>query len=474
MARMYPNHPNLVGGFAPLRMECDAPDLVIRGEVPKDLNGTFYRNGPNPQFAPRGSYHWFGGDGMVHAFRIEDGRVSYRNRWARTVKWTREHERGESLFSAFNPMESDPSVMGMETDGLANTNIVWHAGRLLALEEAHAPFEMDPDTLASIGSYDYDGKLVGPMTAHPKIDPETGEMLFFGYNADGGISEHMSFHVVDRAGRLVRSERFRAPYAAMVHDFMVTRDHVIFPIMPLTGSMERAMRGLPVYAWEPEKGVHIGIMPRKGTVADLRWFRGEPSFVFHPMNAHADGDRVICDVCEFEEAPLFPLPDGRPGDPKKAVPRLTRWTFDLGRNTDDYRSERLDDIACEFPRLDERRTGLGYRYGYVACDTKPEFRVGGFNAIGRFDHQTGKLDRYDVGAGCATNEPIFVPKSADAPEGVGYLLANVYDENRKASHLVILDAENVSAGPLAIAYLDHRVPFGFHGNWKPADAERAA
>jgi len=467
MAKTYPRHPNLIGGFAPLRMECDAPDLVVDGEVPRELDGTFYRNGPNPQFAPRGSYHWFGGDGMLHAFAIRDGRVAYRNRWLRTVKWKTEHDAGESLFSAFNPMESDERVRFMPTDGLANTNVVWHGGRLLALEEAHAPFEVDPDTLASKGAWTFDGKLVGPMTAHPKIDPETGEMLFFGYNANGAISEHMSFHVVDRSGRLVRSETFLAPYAAMVHDFIVTREHVIFPIMPLTGSMERAMRGAPVYAWEPEKGVHIGIMPRSGTVADLRWFHGDPAYVFHPMNAHTDGDKVVCDVCEFEQAPLFPLPDGTPGDPRKAVPRLTRWTFDLAGNTDDYKWERLDDIACEFPRLDERRTGLDYRYGYMACDTNPEFKVGGFNAIGRIDHRTGRLDLYDVGKGCATNEPIFVPRSADAPEGEGYLLANVYDDNRKASHLVILDAENVAAGPLATAYLDHRVPFGVHGNWKP-------
>jgi len=372
------------------------------------------------------------------------------------------------LFAAFNPMESDPSVMGMETDGIANTNIVWHAGKLLALEEAHAPFQMDPETLESKGAWTFDGKLVGPMTAHPKIDPETGEMIFFGYNATGMISPDMSFHVVDRNGKLTRSETFRAPYAAMVHDFMVTRDHVIFPIMPLTGSMERAMSGAPVYAWEPEMGTHIGIMPRNGTVADMRWFKGDPAYVFHPMNAHTVGDKVVCDVCEFEEAPLFPMPDGRPGDPSKAVPRLTRWTFDLGRNSDDFKVERLNDIACEFPRLDERRSGLSYRYGYVACDTDPEFKVGGFNGIGRVDHTTGKFEIYDVGAGCATNEPIFVPRSSDAAEGEGYVLANIYDEGRKASHLVILDAQNLADGPLATAYLDHRVPFGFHGNWKPA------
>jgi carotenoid cleavage dioxygenase len=468
MAKPYPVHPNLSGGFAPIHMECDAPDLVVEGEIPRELNGAFFRNGPNAQFAPRGNYHLFAGDGMIHGFYLEDGKASYKNRYVRTVKYKAEKAAGEALFSAFSPADADPSVAGMETDGLANTNVIWHGGRLLALEEAHAPFELDPKTLESIGPWTFGDKLAGPMTAHPKIDYETGEMLFFGYNADGMISEQMSFHVVDRDGNLTRSETFAAPYAAMVHDFMVTRDHVIFPIMPLTGSMERAMSGAPVYAWEPDKGVHIGIMPRNGSVADMRWFRGEPSFVFHPMNAHSNGDQVVCDVCEFEEAPLFPAPDGTPGDPAKAVPRLTRWTFDLGNNTDDYRSNRLDDLPCEFPRLDERRTGLDYRYGYFACDSNPEFRVGGFNGIGRVDHQTGKIETYDVGAGCATNEPVFVPRSDDAPEGVGYLLANIYDDNRKATHLVILDAENVTAGPLAKAYLDHRVPFGFHGNWWPA------
>lgn len=468
MAKPFPDHPNLVGGFAPIQMECDAPDLIVTGEIPKNLSGAFFRNGANPQFAPRGDYHWFAGDGMIHAFFIHDGKVSYKNRWARTVKWCKEREAGRALFSVFNPMESDPSVMDMETDGLANTNIVWHGGKLLALEEGHAPFEMDPWTLQSIGPWTFGDKLVGPMTAHPKIDAETGEMLFFGYNLGGTISPAMAFHVADRQGNLVRSETFEAPYAAMVHDFMITDEHVIFPIMPLTGSLERAMAGGPVYAWEPEKGVHVGIMPRHGSVADMRWFRGDPAYVFHPMNAHTDGNVVTCDVCEFEQAPLFPWADGTPGDPSKAVPRLTRWTFDLAGNTDAYRTERLNDTACEFPRLDERYTGRRYRYGYFACDTNPEFKVGGFNGIGRIDHDTGRIDVYDVGRGCATNEPVFVPAAEDAVEGEGYLLANVYDDNRKASHLVILDAENLEDGPLATAYLDHRVPFGFHGNWCPA------
>ncbi len=469
MAKPFPIHPNLQGGFAPVQMECDAANLVVEGEIPLDLNGTFFRNGPNPQFAPRGEYHWFGGDGMIHAFHVENGRVSYKNRWPRTVKWQHEREAGEALFSPFNPMDVDPRVAGVVTDGVANTNIVWHAGKLLALEEGHAPFELDPVTLESRGPCTFDGKLEGPMTAHPKMDPETGEMLFFGYNAKGMISEDMSFHVVDKDGNLTRSEWFKAPYASMVHDFITTRDHVIFPIMPLTGSMERVMNGGPVYAWEPEKGVHIGIMPRSGTVNDIRWFRGDPSYVFHPMNAYSDGDQVICDVCEYEEAPLFPHLDGTPTDPDKSNAYLKRWTFDLGANTDDYQVDQLDDTVCEFARLDERFTGLDYRHGYFACNGGLHSTSGGFNAIGHIDHQTGKVSSYDMGAQFATSEPVFVPRADDAAEGAGYLVANVYDAQIDKSHLLILDAENVTAGPIAKAMLDHRVPFGFHGNWMPLD-----
>ena len=144
MAEVMPEHPMLTGGYAPIQMECDVADLVVEGEIPLSLNGIFYRNGPNPQYAPRGNYHWFAGDGMIHAFRIENGRVSYKNRWVRTVKWNKEREAGRSLFGAMNPFDRDESVQGIETDGLANTNIIWHGNKLLALEEGHAPFELDP------------------------------------------------------------------------------------------------------------------------------------------------------------------------------------------------------------------------------------------------------------------------------------------------------------------------------------------
>ena len=466
MAEMFPKHPNLVGGYEPLLMECDVHDMRVEGEVPSALNGSFYRNGPNPQFAPRGGYHLFGGDGMIHAFHIENGKISYRNRWARTKKWHLERNAGRALFNPFDPSKQDPSVSGVVTDGLANTNIVWHAGRLLALEEGHAPFELDPHTLESKGCYTYGGKLKGPMTAHPKIDYESGEMLFFGYNADGGISPAMTFNVVDRTGRLVRSESFEAPYASMVHDFMVTSDYILFPIMPLTGSIERAMSGLPVYAWEPDKSVHVGVMPRNGSVNEMRWFTGEAAYVFHPMNSFSIGEIIYCDVCEYPQAPLFPFADGSPGDPKKANANLVRWTFDLSAPTDTYKRQQLDDLDTEFPRLDERRTGLNYRYGFMAADSKPKNRVGGFDMLCRVDLENGTRDVYEAGPGVAVSEPVFVPRTEDSVEGDGFLLAYTYDANRRASNLLIFDALDLQSGPIANGYLDHRIPFGFHGNWR--------
>ena len=468
MATPLPKHPNLQGAYQPIQFECDAPDLVVQGALPADLNGTFYRNGPNPQYAPRGDYHWFAGDGMIHAFHLENGRVSYKNRWVKTTKWELERAAGRGLFSGMNPLDTDPAVQGLTTNGLANTNIVWHAGKLLALEEAHAPFQLDPMSLDSIGPWTFGDTLTGPMTAHPKMDPETGEMIFFGYSVDGMLSNKMSYHVVNREGKLTTSAFFDAPYAAMVHDFIVTRDFVIFPIMPLTASLDRALQGKPPFAWEPEKRNKIGVMPRSGSVEAIRWFDGDPSYVFHPMNAFNVGNKITCDVSQYGVAPLFPNADGSRSDPALALAKLTRWHIDLDLPTDTYKVEQLDDVACEFGRLDERYSGLEYRYGYMLCTGASAAKPSSLNAITRVDHQTGQRQTLDLGEHMTPSEAVFVPSAHDAPEGAGYLLANVYDASIDKSHLLILDAENITAGPLATAQLDHRVPLGFHGNWRPA------
>ena len=143
------------------------------------------------------------------------------------------------------------------------------------------------------------------MTAHPKIDPETGEMLFFGYSTSGPMSKGMSFHVVSAEGELTESQVFDAPYSSMVHDFMVTQNYVLFPIMPLSGSLDRAMQGRPAFAWEPELGTYLGVLKRGESVDKIRWFEGSPSYVFHPMNAFEQDGKLICDVCEYQKRRSF-------------------------------------------------------------------------------------------------------------------------------------------------------------------------
>ena len=457
-------NPFLEGNFAPVRSEDDFAELAVTGQIPGELAGTFYRNGPNPQFAPRdANHHWFAGDGMVHAFTFAGGKVSYRNRFVRTPKWTLEHEAGQALFGTFgNPITSDASVVGKDS-GVANTNIVWHAGKLLALEEGHQPFELEPGTLKPRGYLDYAGNH-RRFTAHPKTDPETGELVFFGYMAgEGFFSDTICYGVVDRNGNVVRLDSFKAPYSSMIHDFFVTKNHVAFPVLPLTGSLGRAMKGGPAFAWEPDKGSHIGVMRRDGGTETIRWFTTDPCYVFHPMNMWEDGDRLFADVMQYETAPLFPNADGSPG--KRSTAKLMRWTFDLSGNTNTIRRETIDDLAGEFPRFDERRAGLSYNHGYFAAITRGDNNMV-FDSVAQIDVHSGKRQVHTFAAGDVPGEPVFIPRTSR--EGDGWLVSVVYFGSEDKSGIAVFDAAAVASGPVGIAKLPRRVPYGFHGNWVPA------
>jgi len=251
----------------------------------------------------------------------------------------------------------------------------------------------------------------------------------------------------------------------MVHDFLVTRNYVLFPVLPLTGSMQRAMSGKPAYAWEADKRSYVGVMKRDAEVSSIRWFECDPCYVFHPMNAYEDGGKIVGDVMQYEAAPLFPDPEGRPGDPAKAAARLTRWTFDLAANTDTFKQEWIDDLAGEFPRFDERFAGLDYRHGFFAASSD---RGDSFDTLAHVNLKTNTRATYRLPPGDAVSEPIFVPRSADAPECDGYLLATIYRGAEHRSDLAVFDATALEKGPLVIAELTHRVPFGFHGNWRTA------
>jgi len=456
-------NPFLRGNFGPWREEGLTENLQVIGEIPRDLNGTFYRNGPNPAFEPTGRYHWFDGDGMIHAIKLENGRASYRNRWVESGGLIEERKAGHALYRGLLSFEGTEAPAIKVT---ANTNIVAHAGKLLALVESSLPTEMVPCTLATVGLYDFGGKLGTAMTAHPKLDPETGEMLFFGY---APFPPYLTYHVADASGALVRSEVIEVAWPSMMHDFAITKNYVIFMLCPVVFDFENVAKGGSLFSWQPERGAKLGIMPRSGGNADVRWFDIDPCYVFHPMNAFDENGVVTLDVARYEQL-LFMNPQAarEPGWRDKNVARLHRWTVDLAKGT--VRSTPLDDGDGEFPRVDERLVGRKHRFGYMAI-TGPEGNDTGvpvWTSIRKFDLERGTSTTRHFGAGNGVGEPLFVPRHAGADEDEGYVVVLNYNEGRNTSAFFVLDARHLTGEPLAEIRIPHRVPYGFHGNWVAA------
>jgi carotenoid cleavage dioxygenase-like enzyme len=464
MTQPFPQHAFLTGPTAPSGVECDAPDLIIEGELPADLNGVYFRNGPDPLYPPRegDEYHWFHGDGMIQRFEFSGGRVAWKNRWVRTEKYALERAAGRSLFGVLgNPMKSDPSVAG-EHYNTANTHVVWHGNRLMALMEGTIAVELEPKTLATIGNFNYGGKINGPITAHPKFDHASGEMVFFGNQAKGPFSEFLRMNVADRNGNLIKDEMIEAPFPSFAHDFFVTEKYVVFPVYPLVFSLERAIAGGIPMAWEPERGAHFGVMPRTGSAADVTWHNMDPRWSFHMVNAWDEGDTIKVDVCASNATRFAPKLDGTMASADDGLsPVLRRWTIDVGGTTNTVGEEQLDDMPCEFPRTDDRFMTRAHRHAWLVGGADAQLM---FNRLVHFDRVTGTRtlwgdDRYLLG------EPVFAPRSASAPEGDGYVLMLAYDQSTALSQLLVFVATDIERGPVARALLPLRIPAGFHGTW---------
>lgn len=236
------------------------------------------------------------------------------------------------------------------------------------------------------------------------------------------LTNLIDYGVTDATGRVVRRDRFAAPFASMMHDFMVTRNYVLFPVLLLSMDMTRAMKGLPPIAWEPGKGAFVGVMKRNAGIDAIRWFEMDPNYIFHPMNAWEDGSKIHCEAMEYPSAPLFPMADGSPPQHAKV---LTRWTIDLAASTNAVKREKLDDLYAEFPRLDERFAGLPYRHGWYVANVGHRNPLI-FNSIAHIDYATGKRTTLTMNPGDSVGEPIFVPRSATAPEGDGHVIVLVH------------------------------------------------
>jgi len=474
MTKPFPDTPTFAGFNAPIRLEGEIFDLeVVEGEIPAALDGTWYRCGADFYFPPlHGDDVFVNGDGVVSAFEFRDGHVDFRTRFVRTEKFVLERAARKALFGAYrNPFSDDPSVAG-KNRGTANTNIVWHGGRLLALKESARPVEIDPVTLETIGDWDFDARLTSlTMTAHPKFDPATGEMLFYGSAAKGETTPDIAYYAADADGRITKEIWIDPPYASMMHDFGVTKDHVIFLVMPTTSSLERMREGGPIYVWDEDLETYLGVMSRHGDGSDLRWFTGPPRFVFHILNCFSEGALVHIDsaVSEIQSFPFFPDKNGRPFDPERAKARITRWTCDLTSNSSGFVERTINPLGCELIRIDDRIALSDYIYGFIPFHDAGARQAGdanaGFNSVGRLNVRTGEMeDSFFAGPNASVQEPQFVPRSAQAQEGDGYLLVivNRLDQNR--CDLVILDANSLSGAPVARIKLPVRTR-AIHGNW---------
>ena len=308
------------------------------------------------------------------------------------------------------------------------------------------------------------------MTAHPKIDPVSGELVAFGNGVGGMHTGRLCFDVVSRAGELLRSDPFDGPYPAMVHDFIVTREHVVFPVFPATIDIGRAMKGGPAIAWDPSFTSRLGLMRRDGPVDSMQWLETDPCFVYHPMNSFDHEGCIVADMMVYDAAPGFPGADGSRPDPLKAVARLERWTIDPSGRGDAVTKELIDPVASEFPRIDDRFACGPYRHGWYVRTHGDRGKDGLADELAHIDHETGRIESFAFGEANWTSEAVFVPRAADAAEGEGFVMCVVYRPERNASDFVVFEAQSISAGPVATAQLDVRVPNGFHATWRPLEA----
>lgn len=451
--------PFLQGNFAPVREEATAADLRVVGRLPAGLEGMFVRNGPNPRFDPKGAYHWFDGDGMLHGLRVRDGRATYRSRYVRTEGWLEEDKAKKALYSGMAaPPDLARLAKGKEGyKNAANTALVWYDGKLLALWEGGAPHEVRVPDLTTAGRYTFGGKLKHSCTAHPKIDPANGEMHFFGYQP---VRPYLQYAVADAKGVITKSMAVEIPRPVMMHDFALTARHAVFMDLPVTFSFARLMGGMVPFAWEPKRPARFGVLPRDGTAKDVKWFPSEPCYVFHVLNAYDEGDEVVLLACRMGEFPAEIVPPDRmtERDLRRYGARLHRWRFDLKAGT--TKEEPVGDEFADFPRFNEALAGRKTRYGYLTT-----LRM---DALVKYDLQRGRTLRHEFGRGRFGGEAVFAPRPGGKGEDDGWLLSYVYDAAGGKSEAVVLDARDLSLA--ARVLLPGRVPYGFHGAWVPASA----
>jgi len=462
-----PQSPYLKGNYAPVHSEIAAEDLKVIGEIPQDLAGTFVRNSSNPRFAPKGRYHWFDGDGMVHGVHIARGAASYRNRWVRTKAFLEEERAGEPLWTGVSERPDFSNPRGPFKD-TANTDLVFHAGKLLALWWLGGePYHVSVPDLETCGVASF-GDRMKTISAHPKVDPVTGEMILFDYKP---YPPYFTHAVVDAGGSLAHVTTVDFPGPRLQHDIAITERYSLLFDMSMMWDEELLAKGKIRVRFYRDKPTRIGVLPRRGAGSEVRWFEVAPCYMYHAINAWEEGDSIVLIGCRIEH----PLADD-PSNPRsirevptigflRLEPRLHSWRLNL--TTGAATEEPLDDVLTEFPRMDNRRLGRRSRYAYSPLiASEPTVLFDGFV---KYDTDRGGSAAHRYPKGWYGGEVVFAPRAGSKEEDDGYLVTFVVEEATGRSELHVIDARDVTRAPIARVLIPQRVPTGYHAWWVPRD-----
>lgn len=445
-------HPFLTGLHTPMSEERTITGLTVSGSIPHDLDGRYIRIGPNPATPPNpASYHWFIGDGMVHGVRLRDGKAEwYRNRWIKS-----------RAVAAARGMTAAPGPRNGRSETV-NTNVMGHGGAIWALVEAGGlPARID-ENLETVAFDPFGGSLKASFSAHPHLDPDTGELHAICYEGTDQTTIHHV--VVDKDGKVRREEPIRVHHGPSIHDCMITASYVIILDLPVTFSMRKLLggQGFP-YSWNPNHRARVGLLPRDGTNDDVIWCDVAPCYVFHPSNAYETKDgKVILDVCAHSSM----FAESSQGPDSESCP-FERWTIDpLAKSVERHV---LDLDSQEFPRPNEQYLGKPYRYAYtLALPTSRDPSFVNSSQIFKQDLVDRRREVHDFGEGRVPGEFVFVPRKQSKAEDDGWLMGYVINVAADTTDLVILDAQNFEGSPVASIRIPHRIPPGFHGNWVPS------
>jgi len=404
---------------------------------------------------------------MVHGVHLVDGKATYRNRWVRTAAFLEEEEAGEPKWGGIlDPINPNRAELDKDT---GNTDLVWHNGKLLATWWlGGTPYALKVPSLETEGPVDFSGKLACNMAAHPKVDPKTGELLFFDYSPYQ--APYLQYGVVSGDGAKVHTTTIEVPGPRLFHDIAITEKHTIFLDLPMLWDTSAVSKGKRKVAFDTELPSRFGVLPRHAEGSEVRWFELPPSYIYHTINAYEDGDEIVMYACRIENPiPTLP-PDQDPGVPRlyflRLEPYLTRYRFNM--TTGEAREEKLDDVMSEFPRMNDDRLGAKARYSYNPRVAPQPTLL--FDAVMKYDLESGAKTVHEYGDGRFGDEPVFVPRPGGTDEDDGWLVTMVRTPADDKHEIEVWPAQDMAAEPIARVQIPRHVPVGFHAAWVPGEA----